>query len=197
MNTKSRDGYPLSLADGLASDRLARGGIVFARLMIGLLWITQLAWKMPPTFGCPANFAVSTSFTARTSGLCDWTGLMAIYSILPLHAAFVKSIIIPNIAWLGWLIWLMEVFIAVSLVLGVFTRLGAFVGFIQGLNLFIGLIAVPYEWYWSYGMLMTLQVIFFCIPPGRIWGIDGYLRRRFGTTGTARSLTARLVQWLT
>lgn len=185
------------MAEGLAYDRLARGGIVFARLIIGLLWVTQLAWKMPPTFGCPANFAVSTSYAARTTGLCDWTGLMASYSILPLHAAFVKSIIIPNIAWMGWLIWLMEVFIAVSLIFGVVTRLGAAVGIIQSLNLFIGLIAVPNEWYWTYAMLITLHVIFLCLPPGRIMGVDVWLRRKISAARSPNPWAVRLIQWLT
>jgi uncharacterized membrane protein YphA (DoxX/SURF4 family) len=197
MNANSGKENRFSVADSRMSDWLARGGIVLARLVIGLLWITQLAWKVPPTFSCPADFAVSTSYTARTSGLCDWTGLMATYSILPLHAAFVKTIIIPNIAWMGWLIFLMEGFIAVSLILGVFTRLGAAVGIIQSINLFIGLIAVPHEWYWTYAMLITLHVIFFCIPTGRTLGLDAGLRRRFSSSGAASPLLTRLVQWLT
>ncbi|MDR3576848.1 MAG: hypothetical protein P4L50_23530 [Anaerolineaceae bacterium] len=182
--------------DSLAPDWLGRYGLVLARLVIGLLWVTQLAWKMPPSFGCPANFAVSTSYSARTSGLCDWVGLMANYSILPFHAAFVKNIIIPNIAWMGWLIWLMEFSIAVSLILGLFSRLGAAVGIIQSINLFIGLIAVPNEWYWSYGMLITLHVIFFCIPPGRTLGIDAYLRRRFTAEAARHKLGLRLLRWI-
>ncbi len=197
MSTNSSRGNQGAMADGLASDWLARSGIVFARLVIGLLWITQLAWKMPPTFGCPADFAASTSYTARTSGLCDRNGLMASYLILPLHASFVKNIIIPNISWMGWLIWLMEVFIAASLILGVVTRLGAVVGIVRHLNLFVGLIAVPNEWYWSYGMLITLHVIFFAIPPGRILGIDGWLRRRFRYPRNAKTISARLVKWMT
>lgn len=167
-----------SPASELVHGRLGRFGIVLARLTIGYLWITQLGWKMPPSFGCPPNFAVSTSFTDRTSGLCDWTGLMAVYSKLPAHAAFVKDFVIPNIAWVGWGVWLLEAFIAASLVLGLFTRLGALAGILQAINLYIGLTAIPYEWYWTYGMLITLHVIFFCIPPGRIFGIDTWLRSR-------------------
>ena len=185
-------------ASNRVSDWLSRYGLVLARLVIGLLWITQLTWKMPPTFGCPANFAASTSYSARTTGLCDWTGLMAAYSLLPLHAAFVRNIVIPNIAWMGWLIWLMEVFIAATLVLGVFSRLGAAVGIIQAINLFIGLSAVPNEWYWSYGMLITLHVIFFCLPPGRTLGMDAYLRRRFGAAASkGPQWLAFALNWLT
>ena len=177
--------------------RLGRFGMVLARLIIGYLWITQLGWKIPPTFGCPPGFAVSTSYTARTSGLCDWTGLMAVYSKLPAHAAFVKSFIIPNIAWVGWGVWLLEAFIAASLVLGLLTRLGALAGILQAVNLYIGLTAVPHEWYWTYGMLITLHLIFFCVPPGRTLGIDAWLRsRRFGTTGKD-GRGSSLLRWLT
>ena len=165
---------------GRVTGWLGRYGLVLARLIIGWLWITQISWKMPPTFGCPPNFAASTSYAARTTGLCDWTGLMAVYSLVPLHAAFVRDLVIPNLAWMGWLIWLMEVFIAATLILGVASRLGAAVGIVQAVNLFIGLSAVPNEWYWSYGMLITLELIFFCLPPGRLLGVDGYLRQRFG-----------------
>ncbi len=197
MSTSLRKANPGPDPDSLALDWLGRYGLFLARLVIGLLWVTQLAWKAPPTFGCPADFAASTSYTARTSGLCDWTGLMASYSILPIHAAFVKNIILPNIAWMGWLIFLMEAFIAASLVFGVLSRLGALVGIIQSINLFIGLIAVPHEWYWTYGMLITLQVIFFCIPPGRFLGVDVILRRRFGLEAGGNKLVPRLVRWLT
>ena len=182
---------------GMFLDRLGRYGMFLARLIIGYLWITQLAWKMPPTFGCPPDFAVSTSFTKRTSGLCDWTGLMAVYSKLPAHAAFVKNFVIPNIAWVGWGVWLLEAFIAASLILGLLTRLGAFAGILQAVNLYIGLTAIPYEWYWTYGMLITLHLIFFCMPPGRTLGIDAWLRSRLAVDAGKGNLLWRLLAWLT
>jgi hypothetical protein len=165
--------------DGVPIDRLGQAGMLISRLVIGYLWFTQLRWKMPPTFGCPADFSVSTSLSARTSGLCDWTGLMAMYSKAPLHASFVDSVIIPNISWMGWGIWLMEAFIAITLILGLFSRLGGFVALIQSINLYIGLTALPIEWYWTYGMLCVLSLIFFTVPPGRIFGVDTWLRPRF------------------
>ncbi len=93
---------------------------------------------------------------------------------------------------MGWLIWLLEVFIAVSLVFGLLSRLGALLGFIQAVNLYIGLTALPFEWYWTYGMLVTLQLIFFFLPPGRIWGIDMFLIPRLKAAGERGSILARL-----
>jgi thiosulfate dehydrogenase [quinone] large subunit len=178
-------------------DVFGRYGMVIARLIIGYLWITQIAWKMPPTFGCPPNFAVSTSLQHRTTGLCDWTGLMAAYSKVPLHAEFIRNVILPNISWMGWGIWLMEVIIATSLILGVFTRLGALIGFIQAVNLYIGLTALPFEWYWTYGMLYTLELIFFFVPPGRTLGLDTWLRPRLFQAGQRGNRLARALLWLT
>lgn len=186
-----------SSAKEISLDKLGRFGMVLARLIIGYLWITQLGWKMPPAFGCPPDFSVTTSLNSRTSGLCDWTGLMAEYSRLPAHAAFVENVIIPNISWMGWGVWLMEAFIAGSLVFGLFTRLGALVGFVQAVNLYIGLTALPFEWYWSYGMLYTLHLIFFCVPPGRTLGLDAWLRPRLLAAAVQGRRFPRLLYWLT
>ena len=157
-------------------DRLGQIGLLISRIGIGLLWFTQLGWKLPPSFGCPANFAVSTSFTARTTGLCDWVGLMSVYSLIPLQGSLVKSLVIPNLAWMGYLIFLMEAFVAVSLILGLFTRLGGLAGLLQAVNLFFGVSAVPYEWYWTYLMLAILGLIFMAVPTGRSLGLDAWLR---------------------
>ena len=159
-------------------DNLSRTGLVIARVMIGLLWFTQLLWKLPPSFGCPANFAVSTSITARTTGLCDWVGLMSIYSLIPLQASLVKSLVIPNLAWMGYLIFLMEALVAVTLILGLFTRLGGVAGLLQALNLLLGVSAVPGEWYWTYLMLAIFGLVFLAIPAGRLLGLDARLRPR-------------------
>ncbi len=182
---------------GLAGrlDRLGWLGLFLSRIIIGYLWYTQLLWKLPPTFGCPADFAVSTSLTARTSGLCDWTGLMAIASKQPLHQALVANVIAPNLSWMAWGIFLMEAFLAVSLILGLFSRLGGLIGFVQALNLYIGLTALPFEWYWTYGMLYTLHIVFFFLPPGRVWGLDSLLIPRLQAAAANDKRLASLLLW--
>jgi len=189
-------GYASSPASTGKLDGLGQFGFVLTRLIIGYLWLNQLGWKMPPQFGCPADFAVSTSLTDRTSGLCDWVGLMTIYSRVPLQAAFVENFVVPNLSWMGWFIWLMEAFIGLSLILGMVSRLGALVGLVQAANLFIGLSAVPTEWVWSYALLFTFHLLFFCIPPGRIWGVDAWLQRRLQPLAASNNWLARLLLWL-
>jgi thiosulfate dehydrogenase (quinone) large subunit len=167
-------------------DNVGRIGMIASRLIYGYLWYTQLLWKLPPQFGCPADFAVSTGLRERTSGLCDWVGLMVIYSELPIQADLVNSLVVPNMAIVGWLVWLMEAFVAVSLILGLFTRLGGLAALVQGLNLLIGIGFAPIEWEWTYGMLSILGLVFLAIPTGRIWGLDAIIRPRLQQAATDR-----------
>ena len=81
-------------------------------------------------------------------------------------------------AWFGWVVWLMEAFVAVSLILGLFTRLGGLAALVQAINLYIGVTAAPFEWYWTYGMLSILGLIFLAVPTGRVWGLDALIRPR-------------------
>ncbi len=184
-------------ADSPSMDLISRVGLVISRLTIGYLWYTQLLWKLPPTFGCPPNFAVSASFQARTSGLCDWVGLMTIYSKIPLQASLVKSFVVPNIAWMGWIIWLGEAFVAVSLILGLLTRLGGLAALLQALNLYFGVTAVPGEWYWTYGMLAILGLVFLAIPAGRVLGVDAWLRPRLQGGADRGNVLAKILLALT
>ena len=168
-----------------------RAGLAVARVVVGILWLTQAAWKVPPSFGCPPDFAASIDYAQRTSGLCDWTGLMAAYSIFPPHGWFVRTIMVPNLSWMGWGVFLLEVFLAVSLIFGLFTRLGGILGLLMALNLLLGLWVVPHEWYWTYIMLMVLQWIFFVTGAGRKFGVDARLIKRLQPKAEQGSPVAR------
>ena len=171
-----------------------RWGLALGRVIIGYLWFTQLGWKMPPTFGCLPGFAVGD--LAHPEGLCGWTGVMAQYSIFAPHKAFVQSFVLPNISWLGWGVFLGEAFIALSLVLGLLTRLGGVAGFLMAVNLYLGLSVAPHEWYWSYAMLATLQLIFFFTAPGRVLGIDQFLIKTLQPKANGGNKLARFLLWL-
>jgi thiosulfate dehydrogenase (quinone) large subunit len=178
-------------------DNLGRIGMIASRVIYGYLWYTQLLWKLPPQFGCPADFAVSTSLQERTSGLCDWVGLMVVYSEFPLQADLVSRFVVPNMAIVGWLVWLMEAFVAVSLILGLFTRLGGLAALVQGINLLIGIGFAPIEWEWTYGMLSLLGLVFLAVPTGRIWGLDALIRPRLQAATDRGNRLARLLLFFT
>ena len=153
-------------------------------------------------------------------GLCYWIGLETVYAprvrnvfianmstiglkwgvnispLAQLNAAFIDSAIKPNLAVTGYLIWGAEVFIALSLFLGLLSRLGGLVAVGISAQLFIGLanIPQPYEWEWSYGQMVLLSLLMLGLAPGRIFGIDSWLRRRLAGS---QGIIARLVMAFT
>ena len=44
---------------------------------------------------------------------------------------------------------------------------------------------------------ITLQLIFFCVPPGRFFGLDAWLRPRFQAAADRGQGFARFLLWLT
>ncbi len=184
-------------SDKTSIENVSRAGLTISRVTIGILWFAQLFWKLPPTFGCPPNFAVTTDLSARSTGLCDWVGLMTIYSRWPLQASLVKSLVVPNMVWMGWIIFLMEVFVAVSLILGLFTRLGGLAALLQAVNLYVGVSAVPGEWAWTYIMLAILGLIFLAIPAGRVLGLDAWFRPHLQSGVERRNWLANILLFLT
>ena len=194
-------------------ERLRKVTIVIARLGLAYLFFANLWWKMPPDFGCGANFAFPVlnqegklDASKSGGGLCYWIGLESAYAprtrtvfiadmrplglprigvniapLAQLNALMIDNVIKPNLAVTGYLIWGAELLITLSLFFGLFTRLGGLVAIGISLQLYIGLanIPQPYEWEWSYGQMVLLSLLMVGLAPGRVWGIDGWLRRRF------------------
>ena len=155
----------------------------------------------------------------RTSGLCDWLGIEQVYSKQPrpllvanidnkgepeisiniapiarLNGIFLESVIMPTIRFSGWLLWLAEAAIVVTLLLGLFSRLGGLIAVAVSAQLMIGLSGIPnpYEWEWAYNTIFVLSLLMFAFAPGRVFGIDAWLRPRLsgGTSNAAAVLPA-------
>jgi hypothetical protein len=152
----------------------------------------------------------------KSSGLCYWMGLESIYasqprqvlvadmrsagwlnasvSITPLakvNGWLLDNLFIPNIEVVGWLVWLAEFWVFLSMLLGILTRLGAIlsIGIIG--QLYIGLANVPrpFEWEWTYGAILLLSVAMLGAAAGRYMGVDAWLRKRLSrVTGRGRWL---------
>ncbi|OGO33350.1 MAG: hypothetical protein A2Z16_10550 [Chloroflexi bacterium RBG_16_54_18] len=188
--------------------------MVTARLGLAYLFFTQLFWKLPPGFGCGADFAfpkpTQDNFydSNKSSGLCFWMGLESIYASQPrqvlvadlrpaglptislnitplaeLNGFLLDSLLIPRIQLFGWLIWLAEFWIFLSMLLGLFTRLGGLVSILVSLQLYIGLANIPrpFEWEWSYGTIVLLSVAMLGSAAGRFLGVDGWFRQKLAT----------------
>ena len=145
------------------------------RVMLAALWFTQLLWKLPwDNFGCPVG---ALTPAAGTSGLCDWIGKEIANPRYPAYKDLLTGFIGPNLPWMAFFIVGGEIFICFSLMTGFLTRIGGLVGFLLGINLFIGLTAVPGEWDWTYLMLPLLNALFIVVG-GRFIGLDALLYAR-------------------
>jgi hypothetical protein len=116
-----------------------------------------------------------------------------------LNGVLLDNLFIPQIGLFGWLIWLAEFWIFLSMLLGLFTRLGALVSIGVSLQLYIGLANIPrpFEWEWSYGMIVALSIAMLGAAAGRTLGIDGWLRRKLAGPAEGGGRLAKLGLYLT
>jgi uncharacterized membrane protein YphA (DoxX/SURF4 family) len=200
---------------------IARLGLAYL-FLANLFWKMPPDFGCGEAFTFPVRTAEGKVDTSESGGgLCYWVGLESVYApqfrrvltvdmrpvglprigvdispLARLNALMIDNVIKPNLGVTGYLIWGAELVIVLSMFLGLFTRLGALVAIGISVQLFIGLanIPSPYEWEWSYGQMVLLSILMLGLAPGRVWGIDGWLRRRFGQ---AKGPLARLVMAFT
>jgi uncharacterized membrane protein YphA (DoxX/SURF4 family) len=143
-------------------------GIGVLRVVVACMWWQQSLWKIPPHYDW---------------GLIHWMQEMVDHASTELQSALVRDLVLPNINLFGPLVYAIEVGIAVSLILGVVTRLGAALGALMAINLWLGLYNAPGEWPWTYMFLVVIQLIFVIDPPGRSLGVDALAWRREEAVG--------------
>lgn len=188
-----------------------------------LFWKLPPTFGCANNFAYPRPAAENYWEANGSSGLCFWLGMETVFadqprqvlvtdmkpaglpkfgvSITPLaqaNAALLENVIQPNIGVIGWLVWLAEFWVFVSMLMGLLTRVGGLVAIGVALQLYVGLANIPrpYEWEWSYGLMVLLAVLMFGLAPGRYFGLDALLRRRFVPPARTGALS-RLLSWLT
>ena len=94
------------------------------RFIVGCMWWQQSLWKIPPHYDW---------------GLIHWMQEMVEHASTELQSVLVRDLVLPNISVFGPLVYAIEAAIATSLILGLFTRLGAALGALMAINLWLGL----------------------------------------------------------
>ncbi len=156
-----------------------------ARLFVGGMWYQQTLWKLPPTF---------TDSPDGSGGLRYWMGEMVKYASFKPHASMVDNLMLPHFKFFASQVWVGETFIALSLMLGLFTRLGGLLGTLMAINLWLGLYNRPGEWPWTYFFLILLNGFFLFLRAGRALGIDALIAPK-STAG--EGAVKRVISWIT
>jgi uncharacterized membrane protein YphA (DoxX/SURF4 family) len=157
-----------------------------ARFFIGALWWQQSLWKLPPTY---------TDNPDGSGGLRYWMQEMVKWASTGLQRQFVKEVVLPHFYFFAPQVYFTEVLIAVTLILGLFSRLGAFLGALMAANLWLGLYRSPAEWPWTYFFLIVVQIMLLVQRSGRSLGLDAILLRH-QQESSGRGLWGRIVGFL-
>jgi thiosulfate dehydrogenase (quinone) large subunit len=152
---------------GPANDATARISAVVVRIVVGLLWIENLSWKVPPNFGADDD-----------SGLYHFTKLAIEHPLVPAYSSLVENLVLPNFAAFAWGVYVVEICLGLFLLLGLATRFWAIVGIAQTIAIFLSVGAAPNEWKWSYFLMATAHLAVLGFAAGRVLGLDSILRRR-------------------
>lgn len=152
--------------------------LALVRIFFGLLWLQQLSWKMPPSFG----------------GLRSYVEKEVHYTFVPGYSFILKNVFLAHFSLLGAGVWSAELLVGLLLSFGLFTRLGALLAIVLSTQLYIGLAYAPGEWYWTYGMLILLGLAVAAVPAGRRMGIDQWLVAPL-QRAAQNNRPARLASW--
>ena len=157
------------------------------RMTFGVLWLDLAFQKAPWVITDGQQFG----------WLYGWIWQEINHPTFNFYKAFLQGVVLPNFTLFGYLSFLTEIALGLSLLLGLFTVLGGLGGALWQLNIALGSFSVPGEWYWIWPLLIVPHLVFAQSRAGRTLGIDQLLSvrlaRRTEKTGGIRRLIPRLV----
>ncbi len=159
-------------------DQRLRGAVLgAARIILGLMWLANLHWKVPPGFG-----------ESSGGGLYKYSAAAARNSTFGPFRWLTEEIVLPNFAAFGWFTVIGETVIAVLLLIGYRTKLAALAGAAMSIPIFLSVIYYDRadEWAWSYLLMFAAHLLVYASDAGAHLGLDGVLRR--GGAAPARAI---------
>lgn len=148
------------------------GGLAALRVLLGLLWLYNLFWKVPPDFGEDSG-----------KGLYKFTAFAVEHPVLPPYSWLVENAILPNIEVFGWLVLASETALAVMLLTGSYIRVAAILGIAQSGAIALSVAYAPEEWPWAYWLMMGAHLALLVASSGRVLSVDAV---RAGLTNGSR-----------
>jgi uncharacterized membrane protein YphA (DoxX/SURF4 family) len=151
-------------------------GMTIIRVGFGLVFLTNGLAKLPG-FG--------NKIPPFEGFLIDYDGARSILDAdtsghpVGIYRDLVEDVILANWGFWGPLLTATELFIGVTLILGVIAPIGALVGAAFALHLNFANIHRDDKWLWEYAIEWMPLLGLALMRPGRFWGIDRLLARRF------------------
>jgi thiosulfate dehydrogenase [quinone] large subunit len=146
--------------------RMNRAVIPVVRVGVGLLWLQNVGWKIPPDFGRgdpPSGLYLSASHAVT-------------YEVFRPYAWLMEQVVLPNFTLFGWMVLLVEASLGAFLLIGLATRFWAVIGVAQTVVIMLSVLNAPHQWFWSYLLMLLVHLALFATAAGRYGGLDGLLR---------------------
>ena len=134
----------------------------FMRVMIGTMWFQGSIWKLP--------LPVSGGFRAAIGPIGD-------YAAFDFHRWIAKNIFMSILPVLDPIVYLTELSLAVTYILGFLVRPAGVIGMLFVTHLWLGLYRQPEEWPWLYVFLIFVQGFFVVANAGKSLGLDAVIAR--------------------
>ena len=144
-----------------SSQRANAAALAALRILVGLLWLYNVAWKRPPDFG-----------KSTGSGLYGFTSAAVEHPVFPPYSWVVEHVVLPNVTACGWMVLVVETSLAVLLLTGTLVRLAALIGVGQSLAIGLSVAQTPGEWPWAYWMMIGIHVVLLFTASGRVAAVD-------------------------
>lgn len=162
--------------------------MTFVRLLVGVMWLYNVAWKVPPTFG-----------QANKAGLFAFTSYAVSRPVFPPYSWVVKHLVLPHFVPFGWGVVVAETLLAVLLLSGSYIRIAAALGVVQSIAIGLSVAKAPGEWPWSYILMVGVHLLILFGGAGRHLAVDALragiargvgLSRFWGGLSSVMGLTA-------
>lgn len=170
--------------DRVALERRAEGATIGGvRIVVGLMWLANLHWKVPPHFG-----------EDNGGGLYKYAAATLRHSPFAPYRWITEHIIVENFVLFGWVTVVAETALAALLLIGYRTRIVALVGAAMSTLIFFSVIYYDRadEWSWSYFLMIGVHLLLAAVSAGKHVGVDGVLAESAVHSGTA----LRVLGWV-
>ncbi len=154
--------------------------LALVRLLSSYIWLNGAFIgpdaKFAPDFlagqGLASRITGGFVHTALTSGIASW----------------LTSTVVPHASLFAWLLALGEAAVGISMLLGLFTRLGSVLAIAQAIVNILVVGGAGADTIGQNYLLIILSLAFIAAAAGRTYGIDGILIRRFPNSRFLRLL---------
>jgi len=146
------------------------GYLAFVRILVGVQFL-MVGWP---------KLAGGRFLRGNGQGLAEELLRGAPKDYLGWHRAFITGFVVPHAHFFSYLVAFGEVAIAISLITGCLVRISSLFGAFHNANIYFSVAIAAGSATMNYDrLLVLLHIVFVCASAGRVFGLDGLLKKRF------------------